>query len=269
MDQAPAQPAGYKKRLFWMLWVPGIIGVLSFLLVDLQSLIAAIPQPAGESVELPPPALLKLASIVQPAILVTLAVAVGVRLASKVGLHSPAAEAAASRGNVLAAIKPQVVPAWIAGAISGLAIVLTWVVAKPFFSDDFITRAEGFNKLIPFTVRVLYGGITEELLLRWGFMTFVVWAAYRLLQKGEGGVKPAYIVIAVFISALLFGAGHLPVASALSGGLSLPIVVYVMIANSIFGIAAGLLYWKRGLESAMIAHMFAHVVLFIAITLGL
>ncbi len=39
------------------------------------------------------------------------------------------------------------------------------------------------------------------------------------------------------------------------------IIAYVIIANALFGIVAGFLYWRRGLESAMIAHMLAHGVM--------
>lgn len=196
------------------------------------------------------------------------AVLVGVGLAPSVGLHAPAAEAAAKGEEFLAKLKPQVVPGVIAGLLSGVAIVLTWVVAKPYFTDEFIARAEEFNKLLPAITRFLYGGFTEEILLRWGFMTFLVWAPWRLFQKGLGVPKPLYIVAAIIISALLFGIGHLPLASMLAGGLSVPVVIYVITANSIFGLAAGFLYWRRGLESAIIAHISAHVVLITAIYLA-
>jgi hypothetical protein len=63
-----------KTRLFIILWLGGIAGVLSFALVDLSALIKALPQPAGASpVELPPPALLKVVSLIQPAVFVTVA----------------------------------------------------------------------------------------------------------------------------------------------------------------------------------------------------
>jgi membrane protease YdiL (CAAX protease family) len=100
-------------------------------------------------------------------------------------------------------------------------------------------------------------------------MTFLVWLPWRLFQKGEGTPKGAFVVAAIFISAILFGIGHLPVASLLAGELTLHLAAYVITANSVFGIVAGFFYWKRGLESAMIAHMFAHVVLIIAIAFSL
>jgi hypothetical protein len=54
----------------------------------------------------------------------------------------------------------------------------------------------------------------------------------------------------------------------LSGGLTLPLTIYVITANSIFGIVAGFLYWRLGLEAAIIAHMFTHVILILAIYLA-
>ncbi|HJZ66210.1 MAG TPA: CPBP family glutamic-type intramembrane protease [Candidatus Acidoferrum sp.] len=113
--------------------------------------------------------------------------------------------------------------------------------------------------MLPPTTRILYGGITEELLLRWGSMTFLVWAAWKGLQKGKGAPRPAFVVSAIVCSALVFGAGHLPIAIALSGSANLLLITYVVVANSIFGVVAGFLYWKKGLESAMVAHALTHV----------
>jgi membrane protease YdiL (CAAX protease family) len=259
---------GYKTRLFWYLWLAGMLGVLSFLLVDLSALIAALPKPPGEQVELPPPWLLKIVSPIQPAVILTIAVLAGTWLAERVGLHSPAAEAAARGNGIVEKLKPQIVPGVVAGLASGVAIVLCWVVAKPFLPPEFVSRAQEFNKFLPAVVRFLYGGLTEELLLRWGVMTFLVWSAWRLLQKGEGKPRPVYFVAAIVISAVVFGMGHLPLASMLAGGLTVPTVIYVVTGNSIFGLVAGFLYWKKGLEAAMIAHAGAHLVLILAIYLS-
>jgi hypothetical protein len=178
-------------------------------------------------------------------------------------------EAFASREPFLSKLKTQLLPGIVAGIIGGVAIVLAWIIAKPYLTPEFVSRAEGFNKLMPAVTRFLYGGLTEEVLLRWGFMTLLVWLQWRLLQKGEGVPKSVIVIVGIFFSAIVFGIGHLPIASALSGGLSIPLVAYVITANSIFGIFAGFLYWKKGLESAMIAHIVAHVVLISAIMFSL
>lgn len=120
----------------------------------------------------------------------------------------------------------------------------------------------------PLLARVLYGGVTEELLLRWGLMTAVLWLAWRFLQRRNGFPKAALAWVAIAISAILFGAGHLPAAHVLIGTLDTATVVYVLGANSAFGIAFGFLFWRFGLEAAMIAHAVAHVVSYVVTLLA-
>ena len=257
-----------RQRLFLILWLAGIAGVLSFLFVDLSALIAMIPRPEGTPPTALPPILIKILAVIQPGVLTTLAVLLGVWLAPKIGLHSPAAEAIAEHKPFLPALRPQVIPAIVTGLLSGVAIVACWLLVRPYLTAEFIARAEAFNVILPPITRFLYGGFTEEILLRWGVMTLFVWVLWKLLGRREDAPRSACFVVAIFASALLFGAGHLPINSALSGGLTVPLTIYVITANSIFGIAAGFLYWKRGLEAAIIAHMFVHVVLLAAINLA-
>ena len=256
----------FKTKLFVILWLAGMAGVLSFLLVDLSKLLANLPLPAGK--QLPSIWALKLLSLIQPTILLSLAVLVGVALASKVGLSSPVAEAAATNRQLSSAFKPQLVPGLIGGITGGAAILLSWSLWKPFLPPQFVTRSLALNNLLPLPTRLLYGGFTEELLLRWGVMTLLVWAAWRLFQKGQGKPRVIYFASAIVISSVVFGLGHLPIAFALSSEVTSSLVFYIISANAVFGLIAGYLYWKKGLEAAIIAHMAAHVVIVTAVYLG-
>ncbi len=250
-----------KRLLFVILWLAGLTGVLSFLLVDLDALIKILPAATG----IPTITLaLKLLSLIQPAVILSVAVLVGVVLASKVGLSSPVAEAAASGGNLASALKPQIIPGIVGGLAGGVSLVLIALVLKPFLSPEVVARIGEFGKILPLPTRLLYGGITEELLLRWGLMTLLVWAAWRLFQKGQDRPKPAFFVGAILVSSLVFAIGHLPVAFMLFPEPTLALILFVIVGNSAFGLIAGYLYWKKGLESAMIAHALAHVVMFTA-----
>lgn len=100
-----------------------LAGVLSFLLVDLPALIAAVPLPPGTEVPKLSPAVFKLLGLIQPTVLITIAILVGNALAGSVGLRAPAAEAWANRGDVGAALKPQVLPGILWGLVGGVAIV--------------------------------------------------------------------------------------------------------------------------------------------------
>lgn len=225
--------------------------------------------PAQERTPLPlSPSVLKVLSLIQPTVLLALAVFVGVLLAPKVNLSAPTFEALARSTSFMAALKPQIIPGVIAGLIAAIVIVLSWAFLRPFMPVEFVTRAEAFNRLIPLPTRLLYGGITEELLLRWGLLTLLVWAAWKIFQRGRRQPGAVCFMGAILISSIVFGVGHLPVAVAIGGPLTLPVVLYVISANSVFGLMAGYLYWRKGLEAAIIAHMMAHVVLVSALYLG-
>lgn len=256
----------YRTKLSGLLFLAGFAGILSFLLVDLSALVAMVP--AKEGTTLPAPWLLKLLSLIQPTVLLALAVFVGVLLSPKVNLSAPAFEALARRRGFIAALKPQLIPGVIAGLIGAVVIVLSWAFLRPFMPVEFVTRAEAFNRLVPLPTRLLYGGITEEILLRWGLLTLLVWAARRIFQRWRHQPGTVCFVGAILISSIVFGVGHLPVAVAIGGQLTLPVVVYVVTANSVFGLMAGYLYWRKGLEAAITAHMMAHVVLVSALYLG-
>jgi hypothetical protein len=256
-----------RTKLFAILWLAGMAGVLSVLLIDLSAVLASLPATAGS--EMPfHPLLIKLLSIVQPAILLSIAIFIGIQLARHVGLSAPAAEALAQGNSFISALKPQVLPGLIAGFIAGVAILSSWLMFRPILPSVFVTRAERLNSSMPLLTRLLYGGITEELLLRWGLLTLLVWAAWRIFQGTRGSPRTIYFVIAIVISSVVFGIGHLPLVSALEVDFTLPIVAFIVLANSLFGLIAGYLYWQKGLEAAIIAHMSTHVVIVTAIQLA-
>src|SRR5262245_166583 len=261
-------PLSTKPRLFLILFIAGMIGVLSFLLVDLSALIKLFPVQPGTTIPSVTP-LLKVASLIQPSVLLGLAVLLGVVLAPKVDLSAPVAEAIARRLPIAPGFKPQIVPGIIGGAIGATFVVLCGAVLRPFLAGEIIERTEKFAKLLPLATRLLFGGITEELLLRWGFMTLVAWLGWRFLQKGTSKPTPAVLVVSILISSLVFAAGHLPLAFMLIPEANPIIVIFVITANSAFGLICGYLYWKKGLESAIIAHMVGHIIMVTASRLGL
>src|SRR5215203_2628867 len=95
-----------KTRLFLILLLLGLMGIVSFLLIDLSALVALIPKTTDIPTITPA---LKLLSLVQPTLILAVAVVIGVALAPRVGLSAPASEALAAGGNVLKPLRPQFV----------------------------------------------------------------------------------------------------------------------------------------------------------------
>lgn len=240
-------------RLFTILWLTGMVGIVSLWWMKL-------PIPEDEELQMPLWGI-KLISLIQPTFLLSITVLIGVVLAHKVGLSAPLAEAVSNRTSISLAIQPQVLPGIIGGLIGVIGLTFIQFCAKVFLPSDFITKAETLSSNTPFLTRILYGGITEELLLRWGIMTLLVWIGWRIFSKGQGVPSIFCFVSAIALSAFLFGLGHLPLAFVLGTQVTPSVITYVIVGNSFFGIIAGYLYWRKGLEAAMISHMLVHVVM--------
>ena len=240
-----------RLRLGLLMWLAGMLGVVVITVTALPKLLREVALPA-------PLWLISLASLAQSALLVALAVWAGVALAAQVGLRAPAFEAAVRAHPIAPALRPQLAPGLTAGVLGGMLLFALARYAPGALSEI----GERFN--LPLVARVLYGGITEEILLRWGFMTVLVWLAWRLLQRRSGSPRTRHVWVAIVVSALLFGLGHLPAAAALVGKLTGDIVLFVVSVNTAFGVLFGYLFWRSGLETAMIAHGTAHVVNYVA-----
>lgn len=107
-----------------------------------------------------------------------------------------------------------------------------------------------------------YGGIGEETLCRLFLVSMLVWIGAKLSRNTapDAGIYWATIIIA----ALLFGAAHLPAAVKM-GMMVTPLqIVRIVALNALVGIVCGWLFWRYGLEHAMLAHFNADLVLHVA-----
>ncbi|MGB3200657.1 MAG: CPBP family intramembrane glutamic endopeptidase [Nodosilinea sp.] len=230
-----------RVKLFSLLWLLGLPGVLSLVVLPL-------PVEVGATVYW-----VKALVLVQPTILLSLAVLAGVQFAQRVGLSAPVAEAVVQRQSWRQAIAPQLLPGLIGGLASGGALVAIAALAQPWLPPAYLAAESP-----PALVRFLYGGITEEILMRWGLMTLLLWLGWRLGQGRQGMPAKGWVAGAIGLSALLFGLAHLPYAIALGLPLSPLLVGYLLLQNGLFALVAGYLYWQYGLESAMVAHLVVH-----------
>ncbi|PLT32116.1 CPBP family glutamic-type intramembrane protease [Bacillus sp. V5-8f] len=101
---------------------------------------------------------------------------------------------------------------------------------------------------------VFQGGYTEEVLMRFGGVTLVVWLLSLVFKK-----KPAWIYItAILLLSIYFGIGHV---GALGADPPAMLIFRTIVLNTLFGVVTGLLFWKKGLEYAIIAHMTADIII--------
>lgn len=105
-----------------------------------------------------------------------------------------------------------------------------------------------------------YGGINEEILLRLLIMSFFAWVIRSISHTADGKPTVAAFWAANVLAAVLFGLGHLPVTSTLVA-LTPLVITRAIVLNGLVGVGFGYLYMKHGLESAMLSHFCADIVL--------
>ncbi len=247
---------GYWRR-FLPVWAVGALGVLA---LWLQEPPAALLEQAPHLRDLPA-AGVKALLLVNPLLILTALAAIGAALGHRIGLRSRLA------GNPHAELAPA--QALLAGL--GVAVVLAGADAALAGSlgqawGRVVAEARAASPGPALAIGMLYGGLAEEVMMRWGVMSLAAWALWRLARRASAAAtQPSHGVMwaAIGVSALVFALAHLP-AVAQSVPLTAALVARTLALNALGGVVYGWLFWRRGLESAMLAHASTHVGLALA-----
>jgi membrane protease YdiL (CAAX protease family) len=248
---APASGSNARLALFWA--VLGAIGTAA--VVPYQF---ALNPALAEAATLPLP-VLALLSAVQTGVLLFLLGWLVLRLGRPLGLDSPHARAFVEGRSQPPAAEQGLRLAAVSGVLGALVILVLDVAFRPLMpvpAGGELPYVEPWRRALA----VLYGAITEELLLRLVLMTLLAWAGWKLAQRARSRPTAAVYWTAIVVAAVLFGLGHLPVASTL-WPLTAVVVARTVLLNSVLGVAFGALYWRYGLEYAMLAHFLADIVI--------
>lgn len=257
MDTQPAPPTPA--------WKPDIKTALTWGLLAGLSAVAVLPYlrrltpEAFAKTSLSFPVLAAVQGL-QAFVLLGLLALFGLRMGHRVGLGSPLLQGwygGAPRLTGRAMLRPWQTIAL--GVVAGLAIVGLSLGLDPMLPKMLhpVATPSGATSAFEGFLASFYGGIAEELQLRLFLMTLLVW---MLTLAGKHRPKAALFWLAIVIAAIAFGAGHLPAAQQV-WGLSGIVVARTIALNAVGGLVFGWLYWKRGIEMAMLGHFSADIVL--------
>lgn len=245
-DVAPNEVPRFGRRAGAVAAI-GLVGAAALVLQPLPPDIAARSPATADWPDLAVKALL----VLNPALLVGVAALIGAALAQRVGLRSLAA------GTGLD-------PAWARvlalsaglGLVLGLALAALDALLQPHLGDAWqrlvATRPTSASVLAG---SMLYGGLAEEVMLRWGVMSLLAWGLLSLLGAGRHALAMASAVV---LAAGLFAAAHLPLLAA-QVELTPLVVARTLLINGVAGVLYGGLFWRRHLEAAMAAHAATHL----------
>ena len=238
-------------RVFSTLWLAAIFSVAALVpyILALGLLDATrLPMPLYAVVAL---------QLLQNGLLYAVVISLGLYLGQKVGLGSPALENW-FKGRAQNSLRRTLLLSSTLGVLAGLLILYLDHFAFASVVPLGVTAAEppawaGF-------LASFYGGICEELLMRLGLMTLIVWITWLIMATPERKPTTIGVWIAILLVSLAFGAGHLPATAKLMK-ITPMVVSRALLLNGVIGVVCGWLFWKRGLESAVVAHFSADIIL--------
>jgi hypothetical protein len=206
--------------------------------------------------KVPPVKVITVVGVVQSFVLVLLAAAVGTVVTPSIGVRAPFLESLVAHKDVWCSLQPQLLPSFISGFGGGIIFVSAYYrIFRPRLDEETVVIMERLRMKLGLSGRLLYGGIVEEILTRWGLLSFFVWVGSIL-----SGTTPAVIWGSIVGSGVLFGLGHLP-SYVGAGCRKTPLFIALTISLNLWAsLIFGWLFWKYGLTAAMIAHMLFHVV---------
>lgn len=241
-----------KIKLGLSLFFLGLLGVLTLLTVTIS--LDSLPKEVLEKIS---PHTLKYLVLINPTILLLIAVIVGTLLYDKVGFSVPTISSILKIEQPKIKFIEQIKFGILFGLLTGILTTVIGIIFKSSIPQEFIVLG---NKIKITTIaRFGYGGLTEELLMRFGFMTLVVWLIFKITKN----LSNSTYWIGIILASILFAVGHFPVVFNAVQNPTISLLTYVLIGNSIAGLFFGWLYWKKGLEAAFIGHIFAHVAMII------
>ncbi len=205
-----------------------------------------------------------IAQTIQSLVLFAIAIFIGLKLAEPMGLGCPIITSALKGEKVAEKLKAIWSPAVGLGALAAGLIVL---LSIPFgqLSTTFL-KTEVTVSTWKSLLASFYGGVSEEILLRLFLMTVFVWLGWKIKKTSDNRPTKAIVWLAIILSAVIFGLGHLPITGEITA-ITPVVILRAIVLNGVGGVIFGWLYWKKGLEAAMISHFSADICLHVILPL--
>lgn len=200
------------------------------------------------------------ASIIQNSILFALAIFGGLFFAQRIGLGLPILQGLLEGKNQSKELRSILLPSISLGVAAGFLIV---GLSIPF--NKLVPELGSVDMTIPAWKALLasfYGGIAEEVLLRLFLVSLFAWITFKIKKTQDSRPTGFGMWLSIILASVVFGLGHLP-ATAQITALTGNVIIRAIALNGVAGIVFGWLYWKKGLESAMLSHFSADIILHI------
>lgn len=177
-------------------------------------------------------------------------------LSLRTGLNAPVLEALLAGKDGLNAFLSILLPTFLY-SLAGLVVfcLLYYGVVSAILDEKSFEVMRKLRAVLGIDGCVLYGGVVEEIIGRWGLMNVVAFFTLMFTRK----MSTSVVISSIFLSGLMFAVGQIPAYLA-AGCVSSRRFIYSIVSLSLWqSLLFGFLFWQYGLVSAMLGHMFFHL----------
>ncbi|MGC1182793.1 CPBP family intramembrane glutamate endopeptidase [Legionella sp.] len=195
-------------------------------------------------------------AILQTLVMVLLMCCAGTIISKNTGLNAPILEALLEGKAGISTLIPIIFPTMLYSLL-GLIVfcVFYYSLANRCIDKKSLHIMAKLRIALGIDGCILYGGIVEEIIARWGLLNLAVFFALIFTKQ------PSTLIIwlSIFISGILFAVGQLPAYIA-AGCTSNRSFIYSFIFLSLYqSVFFGYLFWQYGLICSVLAHMLFHL----------
>ncbi|ABA25185.1 conserved hypothetical protein (plasmid) [Trichormus variabilis ATCC 29413] len=250
-------------KQFGILFVLGIAGIVMLTITSVPLIEQRLAKLSPETLEkVPPLGILMLLQGLQYSILLAISILIGIGCAYRVGLHSHLIDHWVLHTAKSPSFAVELKWSLGVGAAGAIVLLLLDRLMQPALPEALQAANNTERSWLNLLTAIFYGGITEEILMRWGLMSLLVWIAWKVFKQGITLPSQGIYQAAIVLAALVFGLLHLPATAAIVP-LTPVVIIRALLLNGIVGIAFGWLFWQYSLEAAMLAHISVHAFTFV------
>ncbi|PGR96991.1 MULTISPECIES: CPBP family intramembrane glutamic endopeptidase [Bacillus] len=157
-------------------------------------------------------------------------------------------------GNII--LPSNIGEAVLIGVICSLGhVIIYYGFFRKVIDKETFLQIEYQRHSVGLGARVLYGGVVEEIIFRWGLMSLFI-----TLMSFFHAVTQIIVVLGIILSSILFAVTHFLGVKGMKK--SRWLYSYAVLGNLWVGIFCGWQFWSNGLIAAIIVHMLFHLLLY-------
>ena len=180
----------------------------------------------------------------------------GAMLSKGTGLRAGGLESILNGTAGIKILLPALLPALLYAALALLIFCfLYYGLAKRVMDEKSMATLTRLRLALGLDGCVLYGGVAEEVIGRWGLLNLAAFFALILTKE----ITPLMMWLSILSSGLIFAVGQLPAYLAAGCTSSRPFIYTYILLSLSQSVVFGYVFWQYGLICSILAHMLFHL----------